>query len=137
MHYLPMIHGLLSINNHSPILIVVRSFRISSGISMALQLDRLVAKGFHQRPGINYVEVYSPVIKPHIIKLVLCIALSNYWSLCQTDVNNTFFHNSISEDIYISQPPNFFNFHFQIMSASFTKSCIVSNKHLILCIILF
>ena len=136
MHYLPMVHGLLSLNNHSPVLLVISGFFISSGILMALQLDHLVAKGFHQRPGVDYIEIYSPGIKPHIIKLVLCIALSNNWSLCRMDVNNAFLHGSISEDIYISQPPNFVNSHFQIMSLSFTKSCMVSNKHLILCIIL-
>jgi len=72
----------------------------------------LVAKGFHQRPSIDYTETYSPVIKPQTIKLVLCIALSNGWPLCQMDVNNAFLHGSISEDIYMSQPPDFVNSHF-------------------------
>jgi len=38
---------------------------------------RLIAKGFHQRLGIDYTKTYSPVIKPQTIKLVLHIALSN------------------------------------------------------------
>jgi len=61
---------------------------------------RLVAKGLHQHPSIQ------------TIKLVLCIALSNGWPLCQMDINNAFLHGSISEDIYMSQPSNFVNSHF-------------------------
>jgi hypothetical protein len=41
--------------------------------------ERLVAKGFHQQPGIDYGETYSPMIKPTTVRIVLSIALSNGW----------------------------------------------------------
>lgn len=37
---------------------------------------RLVAKDFHQRPGLDYQETFTLVIKPTIIRTVLCIALT-------------------------------------------------------------
>jgi hypothetical protein len=53
-------------------------------------LDRykahLVVKGFKQRLGIDYDDIFSPVVKPVTIRLVLFIAVLQGWSLRQLDV---------------------------------------------------
>jgi hypothetical protein len=40
---------------------------------------RWVLWGFTQRPGVNYSETFSPVVKPVTIRTVLAIAVSCEW----------------------------------------------------------
>ena len=86
-------------------------FRLTDG-SIARYKACLIAKGFHQRPGVDYNETYNLVIKRQTIKMVLCIALSRGWPLCQMDINNAFLHGTITEDIYMSQPMGFVHSQF-------------------------
>ena len=42
---------------------------------------RLVAKDFHQRPGFDYTETFSPVVKHVTIRIVLTLALTHHWQI--------------------------------------------------------
>jgi hypothetical protein len=64
----------------------------------------LVAKGFHQRPGLDYKETFSPVVKPATIRTVLTISMMKGWSLRQLDVNNAFLHRKLHEMVYMFNP---------------------------------
>ncbi|GKV41609.1 hypothetical protein SLEP1_g49115 [Rubroshorea leprosula] len=67
----------------------------------------LVAKGFHQRPGSDYLNTFSPVIKPTTIWTVLSLIVSSRWPLKQLDVNNAFLHGELDEELYMQQPAGF------------------------------
>lgn len=68
---------------------------------------RLVAKGFHQQEGFDFHEVFSLVVKPVTIRIILTLALTNKWAICQIDVNNAFLNGILSEEVYVVQPLGF------------------------------
>ncbi|KAM6583952.1 hypothetical protein CsatB_010954 [Cannabis sativa] len=49
--------------------------------------SRLVAKDYLQAPGIDYEEIFSPVVKPITFKNVLSLAITLNWIVTQLDVN--------------------------------------------------
>jgi hypothetical protein len=68
---------------------------------------RWVLRGFTQRPGVDYDETFSPVVKPAIVRVVLSLALSQNWPIHQLDVKNAFLHGTLTETVYCVQPSSF------------------------------
>ncbi|CAN6244898.1 unnamed protein product [Urochloa humidicola] len=66
-----------------------------------------VLRGFTQRPGIDFDETFSPVVKPATVRTVLSLALSRQWPIHQLDVKNAFLHGTLSETVYYAQPSGF------------------------------
>lgn len=68
---------------------------------------RLVVKGYAQRKGIDYDEVYAPVARWDTIRLLLALAAQKSWTVYQLDVKSAFLHGELKEDVFINQPPGF------------------------------
>ncbi|KAH9804147.1 hypothetical protein KPL71_002018 [Citrus sinensis] len=68
---------------------------------------RLVAKGFTQREGVDYSEVFSPVVKYSSIRVLLAITTYHDLELDQMDVKTAFLHGNLEEEIYMEQPEGF------------------------------
>lgn len=63
--------------------------------------------GFTQRPGVDYNETFSLVVKLATVRTMLTLAHSMYWPIHQLDVKNAFLHGTLLETIYCSQPSRF------------------------------
>jgi histone deacetylase 1/2 len=68
---------------------------------------RWVLRGFTQRPGVDYDETFSPVVKPATVRMVLSLALAWSWPVHQLDVKNAFLHSLLTETVCCSQPAGF------------------------------
>nr|CAN73722.1 hypothetical protein VITISV_041002 [Vitis vinifera] len=68
---------------------------------------RLVVKGFQQKEGIDYIEIFSLIVKMSTIRLVLGMVAAENLHLEQLDVKTPFLHGDLEEDLYMIQPEGF------------------------------
>ena len=68
---------------------------------------RLVAKGFSQKAGIDFHEIFSPVVKLVFIIILLALVSSYDLELEQLDVKTTFLHGDLDEEIFMEQLEGF------------------------------
>ena len=69
---------------------------------------RLVAKGFIQTYGIDYLEIFAFVAKMNSIRVILSCFVNLRWDLQQLDVKNVFLHEDLEEEVYMDIPLGFF-----------------------------
>ena len=62
---------------------------------------RLVVKGYSQRKGIDYAEIFSPVVKLTSIRILLSIVASENLHLEQMDVKIAFLQGDPEKEIYM------------------------------------
>ena len=69
--------------------------------------DRLVARGFTQVQGVDFNEIFSPVVRHTSIRILLAITAQLNLHLEQINVTIAFLHGDLEERILMEQPVGF------------------------------
>ena len=67
----------------------------------------MVAKGFKQEKGVDFDQIFSPVVKMTTLRTVLALVAKEDMDLVQLDVKTTFLHGDLHDEIYMQQPEGF------------------------------
>ncbi|GBE86812.1 hypothetical protein SCP_1000540 [Sparassis crispa] len=68
---------------------------------------RLVAQGYSQIPGMDFLETFAPVVHLESIRAILALAVVNNWEIGQMDVKGAYLNGDLQEEIYMRQPEGF------------------------------
>ena len=68
---------------------------------------RLVVKGYTQKEGIDYEEIFSPVAMLKSIRILLSITAHYDYEIWQMDVKTAILNGNLEEEIYMMQPEGF------------------------------
>lgn len=66
---------------------------------------QLVVKWFHQRPNLDYSKTFCLVVKLVTIQLLISNVVTKNWHPHQFDVQNTFLHGDLKDEVFMHQPP--------------------------------
>lgn len=68
---------------------------------------RLVAKGYTQKAGIDFQEIFSPVIRYDSVRFLFALIAGRKLHTKQIDIVGAFLYGDLNETIYVSEPENF------------------------------
>ena len=68
---------------------------------------RLVVKGYLQRKGIDYEEVFAPVFRFETIRILIALAALKGWKIHHLDVKSGFLNGEINEVIHVKKIEGF------------------------------
>ncbi|CAA7059282.1 unnamed protein product [Microthlaspi erraticum] len=77
------------------------------GVELKRHKARLVARGFTQQEGIDYDEVFAPVVKHISIRILMSLVVQEDMELEQMDVKTSFLHGDLDQELYMEQPEGF------------------------------
>ncbi|GJX39013.1 retrovirus-related pol polyprotein from transposon TNT 1-94 [Tanacetum coccineum] len=93
---------------------------------------RLVARGYRQEEGIDFVESFAPVARLDAIRIFLAYAAHMNMIVYQMDVKTTFLNGILCEEVYVSQLDGFVDQdnlnHVNSLKAPWIPHCSLEDK---------
>ncbi|KAK9879752.1 hypothetical protein WA026_006815 [Henosepilachna vigintioctopunctata] len=68
---------------------------------------RLVVRGCQQQKGLDYTEVFSPVVNISSLRMILAVSVKRSFKLKKFDIKTAFLYGKITEDIYMNIPEGY------------------------------
>ena len=68
---------------------------------------RLVVKGFAQRPGFDYVETFSPIVRMETLRAILALSALKRLEIGQLDVKGAYLNGILKERVFMRQPEGY------------------------------
>ena len=68
---------------------------------------RLVAQGYSQVEGVDFNELFSPVVQFESVRIIFALAALNAWYMTGVDVCTAYLYGKLDEEIYMHQPEGF------------------------------
>nr|GFA52129.1 hypothetical protein [Tanacetum cinerariifolium] len=69
--------------------------------------SRLVAKGYAQKEGVDFEELFAPVARLEAVQLFIAYVAHKSFTIYQMDVKTTFLYGPLKEEVYVNQPDGF------------------------------
>ena len=84
---------------------VLKLKELPSGDS--LYKARWVAKGFQQRPGVDYTETFANTVQPVTYRILLAIGAHLDWEIQQWDIKSAYPNAPLHDEVYVVQPTGY------------------------------
>jgi hypothetical protein len=75
--------------------------------NIAKHKARLVVKGYAQRCGLDYDEMFAPVARLDSVRLLIALAAQEGWEIHHMDVKSAFLNGELQEEVFVQQPVGF------------------------------
>ena len=85
----------------------VYKLKKDSEVNVVKHKARLVVKGYVQRQGVDFEEVFAPVARLDTVCLILVLVANRGWEVHHMDVKTAFLNGDLEEEVYVSQPEGF------------------------------